>query len=383
MDSMKIRSLSQLSIILLILSGCSPDSRELDQRSMIVGMAVDKEDDKDGYFNVTIQIPNLGGAEKSPQTQEFETFTAKGESLWDALSEIETLTPTVLFFGHLKAVAISEKLAKEGLRPVIDFLDREASIANQILILIIKDQKAKEFVGTESPLVALPSLYLERFFRADQKLTRTQDIKLFEYRRDINTVSKSALLPIAISQDKKIIIQDMAVFNDHKMVAELSGPEVGISILLRDGVLQDKNKSTTIKRDDGKEVKVAFTRIELTRKISYKKTNPVQFDIKIKGKGQVIEVEEGKTTANFINKAEEQFIKDYKQDVQKTFEILQDLNVEPLLLGQKIWAYDHQYYKTLDWMKDGWKEAKFSISVDFEVDNTGQRGIYNKEILGR
>lgn len=367
--------------LLFMLGGCAPDSRELDNRSMILGMAIDKEEDKDEYYSVSIQLPKFGGGATGPRASEFEVFTARGERLWDAIIELESHTPTVLFFGHLKVVAISEKVAKEGLRPVIDYLDRDPIISNQIQLLIIKDEEAKEFISKESPLVSLPALYLDRFFTAEQKLTRSQPIKLFEYRRDTNGVAKSAILPLATTKEKKIIIKDMAIFKEHKMVGELSGTEVGITTLIKKGALSQKNKSTTVKMEDDTEVKVALRRIELTRKISYQKQKPLEVEIKIKGKGEIAEIGEGRTSAEFMKKVEEQLKEDIKKDTLETLSKLQKLNVEPLLLSQRVWALNPRYFESLDWEKDGWKETKFKISVDFKIDNTGQRGLYNKEIL--
>lgn len=371
-----------LSIIFL-LGGCAPDSRELDNRSMIVGMSIDKDEAEEDYYSVSIQLPRFGDTEKAPQGSEFEVFTARGKMLWDAIIELESHTPTVLFFGHLKIVAISEKVAKEDLRSVIDYLDRDPIIANQIQLLIIKDENAKEFISKESPLVTLPSLYLDRFFTADQKLERSQPIKLFEYKRDSNGVSKTALLPLATSREQEIIIQNMAIFKEDKMVGELTGTEVGVATLLKKGALSHKNKSTTVKMEDGAETKVALRRMVLTRKISYQKKQPLEFEIKIKGKGEVAELGAGKTTADFIKKVEEQINEDLKKDVQETISKLQELNVEPFLLSQRVWAMDPHYFESLNWEEEGWKETKFKISVDFKIDNTGQRGIYHKEILGR
>ncbi|QOY37773.1 hypothetical protein AWH56_009400 [Anaerobacillus isosaccharinicus] len=128
-----------LNMCLFLLTSCIDDAREIDHRSMIVGMAIDtvKNDDNEDLFAVTVQIPLIlsgtgdeGGL--SGSVNEFETVNATGETILDAVAQIESMTPTVVFLGHLKVVTVSEELARKGLGKVIDFFDRLPQVANQM-----------------------------------------------------------------------------------------------------------------------------------------------------------------------------------------------------------------------------------------------------------
>ncbi|SDZ58260.1 germination protein, Ger(x)C family [Evansella caseinilytica] len=204
--------------LLTAAAGCQLDSREIDHRTMVLGMAIDKTEE--GEFIVTVQVPVIVPTEGQLGPSEFETLTQTGATVWEAISNIEAMTPTVLFFGHLKTVMFGETLAREGIGQVLDMLDRRAPLANQVLLLIIRNRiEADKFLSQESPLVNLPALYIERFFKADQKLSRSTDVKLFQYRRDSNLKGNAGLIPLAYSDRENIFIEDMAVFIKESLLA--------------------------------------------------------------------------------------------------------------------------------------------------------------------
>ncbi|MCT8136559.1 Ger(x)C family spore germination protein [Anaerobacillus sp. CMMVII] len=375
----------------VLLSSCV-DAREIDHRSMIVGMGLDLEqsDSEDqGKIKLTVQIPILlsGGGEGniSGAVKEFETFTATGETILDAVAEIEAMTPTVLFFGHLKVITIGDVLAKQGLDQVIDFFDRLPQVANQIFLLIIEDVTAEEFISFESPLVSLPALYLNRFFQADQKIARTKDVKLFEYRRDANMISGASTLPLArINGGKKIVIEGMGVFEDHKLVAKLTSQEVVINELLKNNKVHNSNFTTKV-NVDGKEEQISISRGRLKVKIGYEKKDPLTINLQIKGKGEISEV--GSIRVRVSNELVKQVGENLEEEitdlVRKTIRKMQEKNVEPWLLGHRLWAMDPKFFDSLDWEKTGWRESNINVSVDFEIVHTGQKSYLSKTKIGR
>ncbi len=377
--------------LLVLLTSCINDAREIDHRSMIVGMAIDleKSDNTETLYNVTLQIPILltGGQEatSSGSVSEFETFSAKGKTILDAITQIEAMTPTVLFFGHLKVVTLSEEVSRDGIDRVIDFFDRLPQVANQIFLLIIEGGSAQEFISTESPLVSLPSLYLNRFFQADQKISRTNDVKLFEYRRDSNMISGAATLPLGhINGEGKINIQGMAVIKDHKLVSKLVNYEVGLSELLKNNYVDNVNYTTKIDTNVGSE-EIAISRGKLTSRISFEKKKPLTVNIIIKGKGEITEVgtPEIKITNQLVKKVNEKVAKEIETILNNTINKMKEDNVEPWLIGHRLWAMDPNFFDTLNWEQTGWRDAVVNVTVDFTTEHTGQKGYLSKRKIGR
>lgn len=365
-----------------LLVGCI-DSREIDHRSMIVGIGIDQLEPE--LYSVTVQVPILThGEELSPTGKEFEVFTAVGKTVWDAIAQIEAYTPTVLFFGHLKVVVIGEELARNGIREPIEMLHRNPAIANQVYLLIVEGGAVEEFLKTESPLVTLPALYLNRFFQADQKISRTTDVKLFEFERDIVMTSSAAVIPLASIQEGKIVIENMGVFQDYKLVSKFEGNEVPMSELLKKEETKEFNYTTSFDFK-GENLKLALSRSNLKLDISYEKTYPVTFNVHIEGEGEIVEIEGGKhqVTNEFLNIANKQISEELTNVMYETIEKMKKINVDPSLLGHRIWAKDYEYFNELNWEESGWKESKFNITVNYKVENSGQRGTYEKRKIGR
>lgn len=375
-----------LVIVVAPMFGCVEDSREIDHRSMIVGLSID-QGEEEGSYAVTIQIPILRPTTDegtSPMDKEFEVFTAEGETLWDAISNLEANTPTVLFLGHLKVVTISEAVARKGLKEVIDLLDRTPEIANQIYLLIVEGESAEEFIELESPLVNLPALYLNRFFQADQKVGRTTDVKLFEYIRDTNMISGAATIPLAKIEEGAIKIENMGVLQSYRLVSKLVGDEVAMSRLLKREQVGPMNYTIDIEHE-GEALMVALSRINLKADIDFEKTDPIKYHLDIKGGGEVVELttKDIRLSRELIMKINEKMNEEIEKELRDMTVKKQEENVEPWLLGHRIWANDYQFFDALGWEETGWQQTEFDISVDFKVEMTGQRGVLEKEKIGR
>ena len=378
-----MKKLSIILILLILCTACQTDAREIDQRTMILGMGIDITEET-GEYIVTLQVPVITPAEgEAMSANQFETISGKGETVWEAITNIESYTPTVLFFGHLKAVLIGERLARQGIDDILDLLDRRAPLANQVYLLVIRSKvEVNDFLSQQSPLIQLPSLYLDRFFNADQKLSRTKEVKLFEYRRDSNMIGNAGTIPLAYS-DVNIIIEDMAIFHKGKLVGEFIGKEAGKSELLKKRKLSNHNYTIQLEQN-GSEVTVS-SRISYNLDINYEKTHPVQITLDIKGKAEVIHISdrEFQTTKEHLAEIKERMEEDVKKDLEHTINKVKEINLEPWLIGHKIWASDFDYFESLDWEETGWKNSEITTTVEIEIEQTGQKGVLEKKQLGR
>ncbi|QOY37774.1 Ger(x)C family spore germination C-terminal domain-containing protein [Anaerobacillus isosaccharinicus] len=176
----------------------------------------------------------------------------------------------------------------------------------------------------------------------------------------------------------------MGVFHDHKLVSKLNDGEVGISELLKNNKVSDLNFTTTIDANNGEE-KVSITRGDLRAKISFEKKQPVIINVKIKGKGEIAEVGNigNKVTNELISKVKIKLAENLEELVKETMSKMQRGNVEPWLIGHRLWAMDHQFFETLNWEEAGWKDSIVNVSVEFEIEHTGQKGYLGKTKIGR
>ncbi|MCR6096388.1 Ger(x)C family spore germination protein [Salipaludibacillus agaradhaerens] len=369
-------------IFIAFLTGCLEDSKEIDQRTIVLGMGIDKIDEDE--IQLSLQMPvvvrpveGAGDIEHS----EFVTFTTSAPSLWEALTDLEAQTPTVLFFGHLKTVIISERLAKDGIDEVIDFIDRRSPIDNQVHLLIASDVEG--ILNSESQLVFLPSLYIERFFEAEQKLSRTDIVRLFEYRRDMNMVSKSATIPL-IYTENNLTIQNFAVLKDNKMVDILYGKEAGFSRLLKDEELRNVNYTLPVPTTEGGDIEISVS-LHLNSDFNVLQYQPPKFNLNIDGKIEFIHLktEEVELTDELIVALKKELKKVIEEDILHTINKMQESHIEPWLFGHRIWVEEPEDFDEEQWLNNEWPMTEFVINIDLEVEKIGQRGMLDKIKVGR
>ncbi|NGY87944.1 hypothetical protein F6Y05_33345 [Bacillus megaterium] len=152
-----------LCVLLVFLSGCW-DREELQQLSIVSGMAIDKGSNKvKNRYRVTVQIINpsqVAGGQQGGKVQAspVTTFTETGSTLAETLRKISTKSPGELFFPHLQILVISEKVANQGIEDLFDMIERDSQFRVLFPVLIARGHiTAKETLEVTTSLEAIPS----------------------------------------------------------------------------------------------------------------------------------------------------------------------------------------------------------------------------------
>ncbi|SHK33736.1 Ger(x)C family spore germination protein [Desulforamulus aeronauticus] len=142
---MRKKLLIILALLFLINSTGCWDLREAEQTGIVIGAGLDRG--KDGSIvviaqTVIPQMPGAGGANVGGGAGGHDTFHnwySSGETLFDAVRNLTQKSPNTLFWSHNKIFIISEKLARESLKDVIDFIERDPEFKQNAWIVIAKD----------------------------------------------------------------------------------------------------------------------------------------------------------------------------------------------------------------------------------------------------
>ncbi len=148
-------------------TGCW-DKREPDELGIIIGLGFDINPET-GLFKVLAEVANPvgasvgqeggGGGGKAPHW----VVEAEGETAFAAIKRLELLSTRVLFWSHLETVIFSEEFARNGLRPVLDFIERgtETRLTPQPFVV---QGDVKKLLEIEYPLEQLGSAALRKQF---------------------------------------------------------------------------------------------------------------------------------------------------------------------------------------------------------------------------
>ncbi|MEH7334738.1 Ger(x)C family spore germination protein [Neobacillus drentensis] len=150
--------------LLIIISLCSLflltscwNRKELNELAIVVGMGIDIVDDK---FVVTVQVVNpgeiaesQGGGGKSPVV----VYQEKGNTLFEAIRRITTVSPRKLYFSHLRLLVLGEEFAKKGIAKTLDLLSRDPEMRTDFYIVIAKNKKAGDILKIVTTMERIPA----------------------------------------------------------------------------------------------------------------------------------------------------------------------------------------------------------------------------------
>ncbi|HLO01927.1 MAG TPA: hypothetical protein VK191_02340, partial [Symbiobacteriaceae bacterium] len=130
---------------------------EVNDLAVVSMMAIDKAED--GTLQIWLQVvapSHAGGAAGVPggsrgQGAPFITLTGKGRTVLDAARHIQTRLSRRIFWAHARVILIGERLAREGVRPAMDFLLRHRELRLDNYILMVKGSVAN-LMGTQLDL---------------------------------------------------------------------------------------------------------------------------------------------------------------------------------------------------------------------------------------
>lgn len=124
--------------ILFLTSGCY-DYTELNDMAIVSGISVDYQNEE---FQVAFEILNTVNKEDNPDAEKIYFTEGSGSSLSEAFSDASLEIAKIPYMAHLKTLIISEEVAKNHVKEMIDFLLRDNHIRNIFYLAISKDTSA-------------------------------------------------------------------------------------------------------------------------------------------------------------------------------------------------------------------------------------------------
>lgn len=295
---------------MLPMSGCW-NVRELSEMAIVTAMGVDPAPDGNGY-RVSLQIVNPsivatgqvgGGAAKGTPVS---VYADTGNTLFEAIRKLSEKSPRELFFSHIRIIIVGEKMARQGIGPLFDFLSRSHETRMTTRLLIAKEERAENVIRVITPIEKIPANAMDGKMRNSKKLwSKVVEVKIDEAMRGLsgkgiepvlsgillsgNTRSGSEASNIQESEPKSIIaIRGIGLFKDGKLKRWLDERESRGAVWLL-----NRMRSTVINLEcDGKPDSVS---IELTHSSTEVRTEiregKPKLQIRIKEEGNLTEAD--------------------------------------------------------------------------------------------
>ena len=380
-------------ILIFLTTGCW-NYNELNSLAITTAMAIDKKNDK---YEVSILIANSRNKQSSSENGESQTvvYSATGDTIADAMKNIDLENPRQTYIGHLAALIINEEVAKEGLIDVLDLLLRNSESTKRFFVAIARENKAKDILKIVSPLESFPAQTISTNIKTSSE-SQAVSVSVI-YSDFIKTMIAKGIEPVLPTikvegnEEKgaknsnleqtdpmgQLKLDTVAIFNKDKLIGYATKDESrGINLAL------NKIDAMIIKYKCKKNYLVAEIS-GVTSKIDVKINNNIEPSIKIKASGDIIEnnCDIDLTNPDVIDDVEKDVEKQIKNLVTKGIKYIQSEKVDSIGIGNLVYKQNPNYYKKIDDWNNYFSNLDVNIKVDANINSKGSIKKSLKEAL--
>lgn len=181
-----------LVLVLILVPQSLNIQSELNMRTLITGVAVDKDGEE---FEVTAQIvkPKVGGSSPSGNA-ELDFVSAKAKTISEALNKIAYLLGKTAGLSHINFILVGKDLASsDEMQGTLDYFLRNTKIISSALV-IIAPNKAKDELNKTSGLETTNAVGLQKLYAYKETSMNGVAKKLQDFVNDAYTKSKSSIV---------------------------------------------------------------------------------------------------------------------------------------------------------------------------------------------
>ncbi|UTR10232.1 Ger(x)C family spore germination protein [Evansella sp. LMS18] len=378
-------------LILMLLTGCK-GKVELDERAIVSSMGIDKVDDK---YLLTVQVINPkglasadggGGGDKAP----VYNLTTEGHSISEALDKAKNHSPRKLFLSHIYYIVIGETFAREnGMKSVLDFIERDVQMRMQFNLFIAKD-------GTAKNILSIFTQFSDNPGKAIQDRIETASIGSLGIDKDMSTVDIfRAILdegdhPVVLgiedvsspgSDEVDVLknisghsfdIKQVGIFREDKLEGWYNEQETRGFIFLNN--ILGERSIFHIQCPGGNAAGRLYN--SSTKIDSSFRNNILTFNIKVNGKANLIEssCDLDLSAPEEIDKLKKELNNQIENEIRSTVDKIKEIKYDAVGLGQ---YFQMQHPSEWEKQKKSWNEmiegAEFHYEINIDIDRIGMR----------
>jgi spore germination protein len=270
-----------------------------------------------------------------------ETFTTTSITSKDIIEELQHKSSDPLAKGGLEVVLYGEELAKKGLIPIMDMLERDSRIGTRLYLAVVKgtaNELLKGKYGERGNGIYLSNLIRQNIEQRDIPKTNLHKF-FYAYYSD----GRDPFLPYIQKEKDKVKIVGIALFDGDRMVHYIKGNDMFYFKILVDRYTEGTH---TIQMEDNQYA--AVKSIVTNRKFSFsgsKERPDITIDIEISG--ILYEYSQRKYNKKEKHKIETTFEKEIVKETSKLIKHLQSHQIDPIGFGDEAKSrYRNFSYKT-------------------------------------
>lgn len=364
-----------ITIMGTTLIGCW-SRRELDTLAIISAMGIDKTEEE-GKLSVAFQIikpSELKGASPSGASTDGSkgvwVLTSTGYTMIDAARNATKQSDRKLFFPQNEVIIIGEELAREGISPLLDFLNRDPELRRSSWLLVAKG-KAHDIISANHEQVNIPADAIDNMIKSSTATSMAVKVNLNEF---IKNLTSPASDPIACriemiqdnqGKNQKMRFTGASVFKRDKLVGFLDQYETrGLNWIL--GKVVSGSILVKSPLDENKDVALEIIRAS-SKIIPEILDDEIKITVEIKEEGnlaeQLSDVE--LTNTEMYKELERRKAQVIKNEIQSVLEKAQkEWGADIFAFGKAVRRKYPQEWKTI---QTKWRDLFPNINVEIKV----------------
>ncbi|NLB18908.1 MAG: Ger(x)C family spore germination protein, partial [Syntrophomonadaceae bacterium] len=146
-------------LLCMLCCGCRPSGFEIEELGFVQISAFDRTDD--GLIKVSVQIAKpfaiFSSAGLPFDEKPYWTVSSTGQTCYQAIRNLSTQSPRLIFWGHNRLTLLGENMAKSGVSEVLDMLQRNHEVRTNMDIMSVKDASIDDVMATMFELERQPT----------------------------------------------------------------------------------------------------------------------------------------------------------------------------------------------------------------------------------
>lgn len=142
-------------------TGCG-DAREIESVGFVLGLGIDET--ADGRIEVWAQVALPSAKPAEGEKQESWTVRSVGDTVWDAIRQLNGRSTKVLFRAHVRALVFGERFARGGVARALDALARDRQFRYKSWVFVTSDPVG-DVLGTQTKQSSSAALFLDDVMR--------------------------------------------------------------------------------------------------------------------------------------------------------------------------------------------------------------------------
>jgi len=280
----KTTALTVLVMTLFTFSGCW-DYREIDKLPVVVGMAIDINDE--GKHVVTAELVDIAESGHESAMVKPRIIRTEGDTLFDALRNAIAFEKGRIYTGHLELVILGRSALESRLVEVLDFLIRDVEARMSIWLLASQEDTAAELLETNTITGKVRTFEISQMIEAQKDLAKSFEMNINEFMNQMQCRGCSSVIPSMklhnTAGTETQALSGTAILKNNRLSGFIDGEETKYFCLITDRV---KGGILVIDSEPGKQRKdTALEILENKTKIKPKLSDgKISIEVEIKTK---------------------------------------------------------------------------------------------------